>query len=172
VSKITVAIRAAEFRDFDAIHAINQNAVPDVSSITLDELAALAKQCCYFGVADVDGEVAGFLMALRPGQIYQSMNYRWFSERHENFVYIDRIAVALAYKGRGIGRALYADVESLAVTTAPILTCEVNVVPPNADSMAFHKKLGFAEVGQQDTEGGTKRVSLMVKTLTAGQARL
>ena len=108
-------------------------------------------------------------MALRPGQSYQSLNYRWFSERYENFVYIDRIAVAPAYKGRGIGRALYADVESLAATTAPILTCEVNLVPSNADSMAFHTKLGFAEVGQQVTEGGKKRVSLMVKTLAAPQ---
>jgi predicted GNAT superfamily acetyltransferase len=169
---MAIAIRAAESRDFQAIYAINQNAIPDVSSVTLDELQSLAKQCCYFGVAVVDGEVAGFLMALRPGQSYQSLNYRWFSEHYENFVYIDRIAVAPAYKGRGIGRALYADVESLTATTAPILTCEVNLVPPNAESMAFHTKLGFAEVGQQVTEDGTKRVSLMVKTLAAAQARL
>lgn len=130
----------------------------------------MAKQCCYFGAAVVDGEVAGFLMALRPGQSYQSLNYRWFSDRYETFVYIDRIAVSPAYKGRGIGRALYADVENLATTTAPILTCEVNLDPPNADSMAFHTKLGFAEVAQQVTEGGTKRVSLMVKRLASAQA--
>ena len=126
VSKIKVAIRPVEFKDFPAIHAINQNAVPDVSSITVDELQALVKQCCYFSVAVADGEIAGFLMAMRPGQSYQSRNYRWFSERYENFVYIDRIAISPAHKGRGIGRALYADVESLAAAiTAPILTCEV-----------------------------------------------
>jgi hypothetical protein len=115
-----------------------------------------------------DGELAGFLMALQPGQAYQSENYRWFSEHYEKFVYVDRIAVSPNYKGRGIGRALYADVQSFATkAAAPILTCEVNLIPANPDSMAFHMKLGFAEVGQQNTEGGSKRVSLLVKTLLA-----
>jgi len=162
---MSIMIRPAHADDFAAIHTMNEGAVPDVSSITLEELLTLAKQCCYFVVALVDGERAGFFMALRPGQAYQSLNYRWFSERYESFIYIDRIVVSPAYKGRGIGRALYDDVEKFAAGTVPVLTCEVNLVPPNPDSIAFHKKLGFAEAGQQNTEGGTKRVSLMVKAL-------
>ena len=152
--------------DFEFIRAMNEGAVPDVSSITLDELRALAKQCCYFSVALAEDEIAGFLMAMQPGQGYQSANYRWFSEHYDNFVYVDRIAVSPTFKGRGIGRALYAHVSRFAREVAPILTCEVNLTPPNPDSMAFHTKLGFVEVGQQDTEGGTKRVSLLVKTLS------
>ena len=46
-----------------------------------------------------------------------------------------------------------------------MLTCEVNLKPPNPGSIVFHQQLGFAEVDQQETEQGAKRVSLMVKTL-------
>jgi predicted GNAT superfamily acetyltransferase len=160
-----VAIRTAELSDYEVVRVINEHAVPAVSSISMTELRALAKQCCRFIVAIVDEEFAGFLMALQPGQDYRSENYRWFSSQYEKFVYVDRIAVSPAYKGRGIGRALYAAVETFAIEVAPILTCEVNILPPNPESMAFHTRLGFREVGQQDTEGGTKRVSLMMKQL-------
>ncbi len=162
-----IAIRPADDGDLEAIRAINENAVPAVSTITADQLRVLAGQCRYFKAALADGQLAGFLMALQPGQLYQSLNYRWFSERYDQFVYVDRIAVSPEFKGRGIGRALYADVEKFALQVAPVLTCEVNVIPPNPESMAFHQKLGFFEVGQQDTEGGKKRVSLLVKKLAA-----
>lgn len=44
---------------------------------------------------------------------------------------------------------------------APILTSEVNEDPPNPDSMQFHKKLGFRELGKQKTEGGKKSVVIL-----------
>ena len=157
-------IRAAERADYAAVLAMNEDALPHVSSLTESEFSVLAGQCFYFGVALVDGAVAGSLMALRPGEDYRSLNYRWFCERYENFVYIDRIVVAPQFNGLGIGRALYADVERAARDTAPILTCEVNLDPPNPGSMAFHKKLGFAEVGQLVADEG-KLVSLMVKAV-------
>ncbi len=165
-------IRAAERADYAAVLAMNEGALPHVSSLTESEFSVLAGQCFYFGVACVDGAVAGFLMALRPGENYQSLNYRWFCERYENFVYIDRIVVAPQFNGLGIGRALYADVEQAALLSgeagvAPILTCEVNLEPPNPGSAAFHKKLGFAEVGQLVADEG-KLVSLMVKAVGGG----
>jgi predicted GNAT superfamily acetyltransferase len=81
-----VTIRPADLVEYDAIRAINEHAVPAVSSISMVELSALAKQCCYFSVAiDERGAIAGFLMALRPGEAYRSENYRWFSEHLQEF---------------------------------------------------------------------------------------
>ena len=162
-------IRAAESADYAAVLAMNEDALPHVSSLTEPEFSVLAGQCFYFGVALVDGAVAGSLMALRPGEDYRSLNYRWFSDRYASFVYIDRIVVAPQFNGLGIGRALYADVERAALLpgktgVAPILTCEVNLNPPNPGSVVFHKKLGFAEVGQLVADEG-KLVSLMVKAV-------
>ena len=157
-------IRPAEVRDYAAVLAMNEAALPHVSSLSDPELLALAGQCFYFRVALVDGDLAGFLMALRPGEAYASLNYRWFCERYASFVYIDRIVVAPQFHGFGVGRTLYEDVERAARDTAPILTCEVNLNPPNPGSLAFHKKLGFAEVGQLVADEG-KLVSLMVKAV-------
>ncbi len=160
-------IRVGERADYAAILAMNEGALPHVSSLTESEFSVLAGQCFYFAVAWADGAVAGFLMALRPGEDYPSLNYRWFSDRYASFVYIDRIVVAPQFNGLGIGRALYADVERSARGVAPILTCEVNLDPPNPGSVAFHGKLGFKEVGQLVADEG-KLVSLMVKTVGAG----
>ena len=162
-------IRTAGRGDYGVVLELNDAALPHVSSLTEAELIALAGECFSFRVAVVDGAVAGFLNALGPGKDYRSLNYRWFCDRYASFVYIDRIVVAPQCNGMGIGRALYADLERAARAyaapgVAPILTCEVNLEPPNPGSMAFHKKLGFAEVGQLVADEG-KLVSLMVKEL-------
>jgi uncharacterized protein len=160
-----ILVRPAELPDYDAIHAINEAAIPAVSSITMRELQELAEQSFDFTVALADGHIAAFIMAMQQGQPYQSPNYRWFAEHYEKFVYIDRVAVSPKFKGRGIGRKLYANVEAEARKVAPVLTCEVNLIPRNDESLAFHSKLGFHEVGQQDIEAENKRVSLLVKRL-------
>ena len=162
-------IRAAESADYADVLVMNEGALPHVSSLTEAEFSVLAGQCFYFRVAWVDGAMAGFLMALCPGEDYRSLNYRWFSEKYASFVYIDRIVVAPQFNGLGIGRALYADVERATLVpgeagVVPILTCEVNLNPPNPGSVAFHTKLGFAEVGQLVADEG-KLVSLMVKVV-------
>ena len=64
-----------------------------------------------------------------------------------------------------MGRALYAEVLDQLTGSAPVLFCEVNLRPRNDRSLAFHAAVGFREVGQQDTDGGNKRVSLLALEL-------
>lgn len=160
---MNVTLRPAVEDDFDAILQLNTAAVPHVNRIDRHELAGLAAQAFHFHVARVGDSLAGFLLSLAPGADYGSLNYRWFSERYEQFVYVDRIVVADDHHGLGIGRRLYAGLERAMAGFAPSLTCEVNLAPANPGSLAFHGRLGFAEVGQQATEGGAKRVCLMHK---------
>ena len=97
-----------------------------------------------------------------PGVDYDSENYRWFSERGGSFVYVDRIVVADGQRGGGIGRALYDAVFARAVEFGRAeVTCEVNVRPDNPESLAFHARLGFVQVGEQETKGGAYRVALL-----------
>ena len=42
----------------------------------------------------------------------------------------------------------------------------MNVRPRNEGSLAFHDAFGFAAVGEQDTEAGSKRVRLYAKGLS------
>ena len=162
-------MREYTFDDLPAVHAINEAEVPAVGAETLDDLGHIGVQSeiALVAVDGVSGEIGGFCMVLVPGADYHSGNYRWFSERYDDFVYLDRVAIAPAFQRRGIGRALYAEVERLARERRPAatdFTLEVNLRPRNDRSLAFHAKLGFTEVGRRDTDYGA-RVSLMAKTL-------
>lgn len=153
--------------DLDTIHRINQGEVPAVGTETIEDLGDIADQSTIALVAEVDEQIAGFCLVLAPGADYDSLNYLWFSERYDDFVYLDRVAFPAAFQGRGFGRAMYAEVERLAAERQPNatdFTLEVNLRPRNDRSLAFHSQLGFSEVGQQETDYGAL-VSLMAKPL-------
>ncbi len=150
-----------------AVHAINQAEVPAVGEETAEALAHIADESLIALVAEIDDTVAGFCLVLAPGADYGSVNYAWFSERCHDFVYLDRVAIAPVFQRRGIGRALYAEVERLARERRPSaseFTLEVNIRPRNDTSLAFHADQGFVEIGQSETEYGTL-VSMMAKSL-------
>ena len=118
--------------DLPEVHAINEAAVPAVGSESVGDLAHIGDESVIALVAvnEVTGEVGGFCMVLVPGADYDSGNYAWFSERYDDFVYLDRVAIAPAYQRQGVGRALYAEVERLAAVrrpTATDFTLEVNL---------------------------------------------
>ena len=124
--------------------ALNNAALPAVNALEADALAALTDLGTLRIAADLEGSVLGALLTLGPGCDYDSLNYAWFSARYDNFVYVDRIVVDEAAKGRGIGRRLYEDALARAeADSRSHLLAEVNVDPPNPASRAFHAKLGF-----------------------------
>jgi predicted GNAT superfamily acetyltransferase len=146
--------------------ALNEASVPHVNSISPEKLKSLREQSVFTGVArDAAGRFAGFLLVLDQDAEYESLNFQWFKARYERFVYVDRVAVGERFRRAGVGRQLYAALEPVVAGCFPWLACEVNLSPPNPASLAFHHGLGFAEVGQQDTENGAKRVSLMTRPL-------
>jgi len=156
-------VRAAVETDLPAILDMNETAVPHVNGIPLSQLEWFLASAPYFRVAALEDRIAGFLIALTRGLAYDSLNYRWFQDRYPTFMYVDRIVTAEWARRRGVGQALYADLFAFTETVAPIVTCEVNLRPNNEGSLAFHRRFGFTEVGTQDTEGGKKTVSLMVR---------
>jgi predicted GNAT superfamily acetyltransferase len=163
-----VIIRDLTPADLDAAWAINQANTPAVGDVSSEKLAWIVEMALTSLVAvtddTVDGAVVGFCIVLPPGTEYTSMNYRWFCERYDSFVYLDRVAVDEAARGAGIGAALYAEVERRAAGTAELFTLEVNLRPRNDGSLRFHDRLGFVEVGQQETDYGIL-VSMLAKPL-------
>ncbi|MGO4841564.1 GNAT family N-acetyltransferase, partial [Rhizobiaceae sp. 2RAB30] len=100
------------------------------------------------------GTLEAFLMAFDQDASYDSPNFLWFRERYQRFVYVDRIVVADAARGRGHARRLYLDLFDRAAQNGhTIVTCEVNADPPNPASDAFHAALGFSEVGDATIHG-------------------
>ena len=164
---------AVQEADLGAVVTLNEAAVPAVNRVDSHFFRRMMPVSeCFLTrrfPAEVhpesvnDGGLEGFLLLLPPGLDYDSVNYRWFSERYADFLYVDRIVVAGSARRRGVGRALYDAACRRATARGWPLACEVNVEPPNPQSMAFHEAFGFGEVGRQHTEGGTKTVSLMVR---------
>jgi len=138
--------------------ALNEKALPHVSSVVLEDMLKFLEQAAYFKII---GDIKGFPIALRPGLDYVSDNYCWFSNNFDDFLYIDRIVIAEDARRQGLGSQLYKDVIETARSCSPRLTCEVNSQPPNFQSMVFHEAFGFLCVGTQQTEGATKEVSLL-----------
>jgi predicted GNAT superfamily acetyltransferase len=156
-------LRPVTDADRDAVLALNQQNVQALAPMDHDRLVQLLGLADRFDVVHVDGEVAGFVVTFAPGTSYDSENYRWFTERHDDrFYYLDRIVLGHRFRRRGLGGLVYDAVEQVA---APYdrLTLEVNLLPRNDVSLAFHERRGFVEVGRLGDE--THLVSLMEKDL-------
>ena len=156
-------IRPLRLDDLPTVVQLNNAAVPAVSEADLAKMQLLVEQSHLSLVAEHGGHVVAFCINFGPGADYSSVNYLWFCARYDEFVYLDRIAVAESARNLGIGAALYAAVEAHIAGT-PWLLCEVNLRPRNDGSLRFHDRIGFVEVGQQETNYGIL-VSMLAKDL-------
>jgi predicted GNAT superfamily acetyltransferase len=154
--------------DADAVLALNAASIAVLSPLDAVQLRALAAQAAYHRIAERDGALAGFLLALREGSAYASPNYRWFAARYPRFLYIDRVVVGAGQRGLGVGAALYADLFAFARAAGiDTVACEYDIDPPNEASARFHARFGFVEAGRQRVAGG-KMVSLQVAGVPVG----
>ncbi|WP_020403347.1 GNAT family N-acetyltransferase [Gracilimonas tropica] len=156
-------IRSARKDDLPVLLKLNQAAVPHVSKIGMKEMEWFLKKAKPLFVVEEDGEIAGFMIVLQPGLDYQSLNYRFFCGNFKDFDYVDRIVIGEKFRRKKLGSALYAHL--IKHSKKKVITCEVNVAPPNPDSMKFHKQLGFRKIAEQITEKGKKRVAMLVKMM-------
>jgi len=116
----------------------------------------------YFKIIKVEEKLIGFLIGLLPGLNYGSENYKWFSAIYSSFIYVDRVVIDSKNQNKGFGKIFYDDLKETFYKKASIITCEVNIRPYNKQSIDFHKKYGFKEVGTKNTENNKKTVSYMI----------
>ena len=134
--------------DVPDVVALNQANLDAVSRMDEDRLGVLRAWADRVDVVEEDGELAGFVVTFAPGSPYDSPNYRWFAERHDaDFYYLDRIVFADRFRRRGLGGFVYDEVERVAAKHGR-MTLEVNLVPRNDASLAFHARRGYDEVGR------------------------
>jgi predicted GNAT superfamily acetyltransferase len=159
-------IRDATEADLPAILALNAACVPEMTPLTLPALRALVAQSPYVRVVERDGAFAGVLLGLSEQARYASPYFQWFKDRYPRFFYIDRVMVVQGARRAGVGRQLYADVEAHARRAGyPLLTCEVNLRPPNVPSLSFHRKQGFVAVGTLESAAGDKALTMLAREL-------
>lgn len=125
-----------------------------------------AKMICGAFSATRIRDTASLLITFDQDADYDSANFLWFQSRLGRFVYVDRIVVDDAHRGAGVARRLYEDLFVQAAGAGhDCIVCEVNQVPPNPGSDAFHARMGFEEIGQATLAGGDKTVRYLRKFL-------
>ncbi len=136
-----------------------------MSSLTQASLDQLIASSAY---ARSFGDVDGFLIAFDQSSVYAGENFRWFKARFDRFVYVDRVAVAPASQGQGIAKALYADLFTWTSAQGhSLVTCEVNIDPPNPASARLHNELGFRQIDTAVVSGGAKTVAYLTHDMSA-----
>ena len=161
---MALIIRDVREHELDQVLALNNSAGASILPMDAGKLKHFFDVAGYFRVAEIDGHLAGFLIALGAREHYDSPNYAWFNAHYADFVYIDRIVVASSYRRHGLGRIFYADVQSYAEVRSPLLACEIFLEPRDDASVLFHGTYGFREMGQQTIPDG-RRVGLLLKEL-------
>jgi hypothetical protein len=158
-----------ELGDFDlaAVCRLNNLFFQETSFLHQEEMTQLLRKAFYArGFATEGCDLAAFLIALDERAAYLNANFAFFRARHKRFVYIDRVITAEHAARQGLARRLYEDL-FLRATAAEqnVVGCEVNVVPPNPASDAFHARMAFVEVGCAELANG-KTVRYLERALS------
>ena len=148
-------------KDISSILLINQEGLPGTGEISEEEIADLLTLTELALGAYVENELVGFVLCLPPKTRYGSLNYAWFNQRYEEFLYVDRIAVSEKHRNCMIGSQLYKEVIAHAKQKNCPIAAEVSLKPPNIDSMRFHERHGFNEIGELHHE--SKSVTMMMR---------
>lgn len=162
-------IRNMQDGDLSAVMRLNNDNVPAVSLIDLDELQQdlrLAEHALVI-TDTATSEPHGFCTTFASGISEDlGVNYAWFADRYPAYVYLDRVVIDTPFQSRGQGELLYDELERRirATGTTDLFVCEVNLQPRNEGSLRFHARLGFEQVGEQESKPGLV-VAMLAKRL-------
>jgi len=160
-----IIVRDVREHELDSVLALNNAAGPGILAMDAARLRWFWQNANYFRVAEKDGLLAGFLIALDQDATHGSSNFQWFQERHERFLYVDRIVIASTRRGVGVGRVFYGDVQSYAEVRVPKLAAEVFMDNASHPALLFHGSFGFREVGQHVMPDSGIRACMLIKEL-------
>lgn len=160
-----ILIRDVREPELDLVLALNNSAGPSILPMDAKKVRFFWNNADYFRVMEQDEVVTGFLVGFSDKNTHDSPNFGWFRERHQHFLYIDRIVIAAQRRGSGRGRAFYADAMSFAEPRWDKLCCEVFLGVGYDPALLFHGSFGFREVGQQTMAVTNLRACMLMKDL-------
>ncbi len=134
-----------------AILRLNARFVHWLAPMDAADLEDILSRTAYARRVGTDSSTQAVLFGYAHDVDYpEHKNLAWLRGHLDNFFYIDRVIIDADSHGQGLGRALYDDVAAFARARGhSVLACEVNTVPDNPGSHAFHLRLGFEVLGEQ-----------------------
>ena len=155
-------LRELTQHDVASMWSLNEQGLPGTGQVSKQEMADLLNLSALSLGVFREQELLGFVICLSPGTSYGSLNYAWFNQRFDAFIYVDRIAVAQQHRDQGIGSMLYEQVIANSDEQGVPVAAEVNSIPPNPGSMRFHERFRFKEVGELHHQD--KSVMMLLRT--------
>lgn len=162
---MALVVRDVLAHELDSILALNNGAGRSIAPLDMADLRRSFAHACHFKLAELDGQIAGFLIALREDDDAADARLDTPRTHFPQFVFIDRVVVAPPYRRHGLGRVFYAAVTSYAEARVPVLACEVQLEPRDDAALLFHGSWGFREIAQRTRAASGKRVALLAKEL-------
>jgi len=154
-------LRELRSKDIPLIWKINEQGLPGTGKVSQQEIVELLI-IAELAIGAFEGEqLVGFVLCFLPRTDYASLNYAWFNQRYQEFLYVDRIAVSENHRNQTIGSLLYQQVISYAKQYNYPIAAEVSLNPPNPGSMRFHHRFNFTEIGVFNQQ--SKSVTMMMR---------
>ena len=143
--------RSSLSNTLENLYKLNQENTPEVGSIRSYESFASLLDISYVNLLiEYKKQPIGFVICFRENLEYESLNYKFFNDTKQKFLYIDRVVIQSDYRRMGFGTRVYKYIDELAAKETLPICCEVNLIPLNQISLNFHAKNGFIKVGERD----------------------
>ena len=142
--------RSLPSNTLENLYKLNQENTPEVGSIeSYESFASLLDISSINLLIEYKKQPVGFVICFRENLEYESLNYKFFNETKQKFLYIDRVVIKSDYRRMGIGTHVYRYIDGIAAKESLPICCEVNSIPLNQISLNFHSKNGFIKVGER-----------------------
>lgn len=160
--------RILEAHDLGWAHALNQAHAVELADTPPEAFRTLAARAAVASALDPE---AGFILAFQEPPTFPHPNYDWLIARHPSLLYVDRVVVDPRWRRRGLARQLYGGIFAFARRQGlEYVGCEVNAVPPNGGSDAFHAAMGFNVCGSRRLADRNRTVRYLVRRIGAQDA--
>jgi predicted GNAT superfamily acetyltransferase len=143
--------RSLPSNTLENLYKLNQENTPEVGSIrSYESFTSLLDISSINLLIEYKKQSIGFVICFRENLEYESLNYKFFNETKQKFLYIDRVVIQSDYRRMGFGTRVYKYIDEVAAKESLQICCEVNLIPLNQISLNFHAKNGFTKVGERD----------------------
>ena len=142
--------RSLPSNKLENLYKLNQENTPEVGSIeSYESFVSLLDISSINLLIEYKKQPVGFVICFRENLEYESLNYKFFNETKQKFLYIDRVVIQSDYRRMGFGTRVYKYIDGIAAKESLPICCEVNSIPLNQISLNFHSKNGFIKVGER-----------------------
>ena len=140
--------------DFTEVLALNEESVKYLSPLSSGQLASLHRQAAFHRVVEAEGRVVAFILALRQGADYDSVNYQWVAR---TLCGVSGRSIAWSFPEMPTAMARARSCTGNCSNTPPgtgipVVACEFDVEPPNPASERFRREVRFRR-GRRPTVG-------------------